>query len=140
MNNLRIINFTKNKFGPTLFPNNIFDDKFLQEKESALSPILLDDSFPIQTNTSNNITYEKTNSKSIKDRINRISVSSEFKFDKRKSRRHSICSYGSNIVLITSCRDDENKECPVITEINKLLKDPKNLRIKKPNKKKRIRK
>ena len=140
MSNLRIIDFTKNKFGPTLFPNNIFDDNFLKEKESALSPIFLDDSFPIQTNVSNNITYEKTNSKSIKERINRLSASSEFMFDKKKSRRHSICSYGSNIVLVTACQDDETNECPIVTEINKLLKDPKNLRIKKSNKKKRFRK
>ena len=137
MSNLRVINFAKNKFGPTLFPNNIFDEKFLQEKESALAPIFLDDSFPIQTYNSNNITYQKTNSKSINNRMNRLSTSSEFIFDKKKSRRHSICSYGSNIILITNCQDDEAKECPIISEINKLLKDPKNLRIKKSHKKKR---
>ena len=54
--------FSKNQFDPTSI-NEIFYDKFLKEKESALSPIFLDDSNLIQNNESNNVIYEKLNSK-----------------------------------------------------------------------------
>ena len=60
--------FTKNSFGPALFFDNIFDDKFLKEKEFALSPISLDDSIPTQKNTSNNLNLFEANFKSINDK------------------------------------------------------------------------
>ena len=126
-------NFTKNTFGPLLFPNNIFDEKFLKEKESALSPIALDDTVQIQTNTSYNL-WEKTNSKSIKDK-NKLNFTSDLINEKRKSlNKNSIGSYGSNIIIVSSNQDNDSKDGLIIEEINKLLKDPKNLKIKKTNK------
>jgi len=62
--------------------------------------------------------------------------SSNLIFDKQKSRP-SFGSYRSNIIIISSHKEDENKECPILEEINKFLNDPKNLRIKKSNNKKR---
>ena len=126
-------NFTKNTFGPLLFPNNIFDEKFLKEKESALSPIALDDTVQIQTNTSYNL-WEKTNSKSIKDK-NKLNFTCDLINEKRKSlNKNSIGSYGSNIIIVSSNQDNDSKDGLIIEEINKLLKDPKNLKIKKTNK------
>ena len=137
MYNIGNSNFTKNAFGPILFPDNIFDEKFLKEKESALSTISLDDSIPNQKKNSIKVILEKTNSKIIKDKNNRLSVSSEFFFDKKKSKRSSVGSYGSNIILITNKEEDDSNENLIGQEINKLLKDPKNLRIKKNNNKRR---
>ena len=126
-------NFTKNTFGPLLFPNNIFDEKFLKEKESALSPIALDDTVQIQTNTSYNL-WEKTNTKSIKDK-NKLNFTSDLINEKRKSlNKNSIGSYGSNIIIVSSNQDNDSKDGLIIEEINKILKDPKNLKIKKTNK------
>ena len=126
-------NFTKNTFGPLLFPNNIFDEKFLKEKESALSPIALDDTVQIQTNTSYNL-WEKTNSKSIKDK-NKLNFTCDLINEKRKSlNKNSIGSYGSNIIIVSSNQDNDSKDGLIIEEINKILKDPKNLKIKKTNK------
>ncbi len=126
-------NFTKNTFGPLLFPNNIFDEKFLKEKESALSPIALDDTVQIQTNTSYNL-WEKTNSKSTKDK-NKLNFTCDLINEKRKSlNKNSIGSYGSNIIIVSSNQDNDSKDGLIIEEINKLLKDPKNLKIKKTNK------
>ena len=126
-------NFTKNTFGPLLFPNNIFDEKFLKEKESALSPIALDDTVQIQTNTSYNL-WEKTNTKSIKDK-NKLNFTSDLINEKRKSlNKNSIGSYGSNIIIVSSNQDNDSKDGLIIEEINKLLKDPKNLKITKTNK------
>ena len=126
-------NFTKNTFGPLLFPNNIFDEKFLKEKESALSPIALDDTVQIQSNTSYNL-WEKTNTKSIKDK-NKLNFTSDLINEKRKSlNKNSIGSYGSNIIIVSSNQDNDSKDGLIIEEINKLLKDPKNLKIKKTNK------
>ena len=126
-------NFTKNTFGPLLFPNNIFDEKFLKEKESALSPIALDDTVQIQTNTSYNL-WEKTNTKSIKDK-NKLNFTCDLINEKRKSlNKNSIGSYGSNIIIVSSNQDNDSKDGLIIEEINKLLKDPKNLKIKKTNK------
>ncbi len=126
-------NFTKNTFGPLLFPNNIFDEKFLKEKESALSPIALDDTVQIQTNTSYNL-WEKTNSKSIKDK-NKLNFTCDLINEKRKSlNKNSIGSYGSNIIIVSSNQDNDSKDGLIIEEINKLLKDPKNLKITKTNK------
>ena len=123
-------NFTKNTFGPLLFPNNIFDEKFLKEKESALSPIALDDTVQIQTNN----LWEKTNTKSIKDK-NKLNFTSDLINEKRKSlNKNSIGSYGSNIIIVSSNQDNDSKDGLLIEEINKLLKDPKNLKIKKTNK------
>ena len=123
-------NFTKNTFGPLLFPNNIFDEKFLKEKESALSPIALDDTVQIQTNN----LWEKTNTKSIKDK-NKLNFTSDLINEKRKSlNKNSIGSYGSNIIIVSSNQDNDSKDGLIIEEINKLLKDPKNLKIKKTNK------
>ena len=116
-----------------LFPNNIFDEKFLKEKESALSPIALDDTVQIQTNTSYNL-WEKTNTKSIKDK-NKLNFTSDLINEKRKSlNKNSIGSYGSNIIIVSSNQDNDSKDGLIIEEINKLLKDPKNLKIKKTNK------
>ena len=126
-------NFTKNTFGPLLFPNNIFDEKFLKEKESALSPIALDDTVQIQTNTSYNL-WEKTNTKSIKDK-NKLNFTCDLINEKRKSlNKNSIGSYGSNIIIVSSNQDNDSKDGLIIEEINKLLKDPKNLKITKTNK------
>ena len=72
--------FTKSSFGPTLFLDNQFDDKFLEEKEYALSPIFLDDSIPTNkndSNQSNHLLFQKTNSKS----INMLNISADKYFD-----------------------------------------------------------
>ena len=135
MYNIGLSNFTKNQFGPTLFLNDIFDENFLKEKESALSPMSLDDTIPNQNNNIYNLTLSKTNSKKYNEKKNTLSLSSELIFDKKKSKK-SYGSYGSNIIIISSNKDDQS-ECPIITAINTLLKDPKNLRIKKTNKRKR---
>ena len=57
-------------------------------------------------------------------------------YDKKKSKK-SFGSYGSNIIIISSHKEDEPRECPILEAINTFLKDPKNLRIKKTNKRKR---
>ena len=126
--------FTKSSFGPTLFLDNIFNDKFIKDKENALSPIFLDDSIPSQNINSNNLKFQKTNSKS----INKLNVSNDKFFDKRKSRKSQSGSYDSNIILISSNQEDDSHECPIIKEINKLIRDP-NLIIKKKSSKRKKR-
>ena len=138
MYNIGLSNFTNNEFGPVIFLNEIFDDKFLKEKEFALSPMSLDDTIPNQNNNNLfNLTISKTNSKNINDKKNTLSISSDLLFDKSKSKK-SFSSYGSNIIIISSHQEDEPKECPILHAINQFLKDPKNLRIKKTNKRKDI--
>ena len=68
MYNIGLSNFTNNEFGPTLFLNEIFDNKFLQEKEFALSPMMLDDTIPQNNNNIFNLNYSKTNSKNINEK------------------------------------------------------------------------
>ena len=129
--------FTKISFGPILFLDNIFNDKFLEEKESALSPIFLDDSIQNQNNNSSNLKFQKTNSKS----INKLSISVDKLIEKRKSRKSQSGLYNSNIILVSSYQEDDSVECPIIKEFNKLIKDPKILIIRNISKrKKRIRK
>ena len=65
--------FSQNQFDPTSI-NEIFYDKFLKEKESALYPIFLDDSIPIKNNESNNVIYEKLNSKKFNEKMNRLRI------------------------------------------------------------------
>ena len=126
--------FAKSSFGPTLFLDNIFDDKFIKDKENALSPIFLDDTIPSPDINSNNLKFQKTNSKS----INKINVSNDKFFDKRKSRKSQSGSYDSNIILVSFDQDDDSHECPIIKEINKLIKDPKLIKMRKsPKRKKR---
>jgi len=125
--------FTKSSFGPALFLDNIFDDKFIEEKKIALSPIFLDDSIPSQNINSNNLKFQKTNSKS----INKLNISNDKYFDKRKSRKSQSGSYDSNIILISSNQEDDSHECPIIKEINKLIRDPKILKMKKSSKRKK---
>jgi len=125
--------FTKSSFGPTLFLDNIFDDKFIKDKENALSPIFLDDSIPSQNINSNNLKFQKTNSKS----INKLNVSNDKFFDKRKSRKSQSGSYDSNIILISSNQEDDSHECPIIKEINKLNRDPNLIKKKKSSKRKK---
>ena len=125
--------FTKSSFGPTLFLHNMFDDKFLEEKEDALSPIFLDDSIPTHKNDSNNLLFQKTNSRSIK----MMNISSDKYFDKKKSRKSLSGSYDSNIVLISSKQEEDSHECPIIKEINKLIRDPEIIEIRRPTKRKR---
>ena len=135
MYNLGLIDFTKNTFGPNLFFTNTFDEKFLEEKKSALSSIDLDDSIPIKIDNSIILTNEKRNSKNVN---NKLTLSSEMNFDKRKSKKSSIGSYGSNIVIITNQeQSDDSKECPITAQVNKLLKDPQALRFKKYNSKRK---
>ena len=129
--------FTKSSFGPALFFDNIFDDKFLKEKEFALSPISLDDSIPTQKNTSNNLNLFEKNFKIINDKKNKLSLSPDVYFEKRKSKRTSLSSYGSNIIIIPA-QDDDIEECPIISEVNKLIKDPNTLlKVRKSSKKRR---
>ena len=125
--------FTKSTFGPTLYLDNMFDDKFLEEKEYALSPIFLDDSIPSNKNDSNNLLFQKTNSKSKK----MLNISCDKTFDKKKSKKSHSGSYDSNIVLISSKKEEDSKECPIIKEINKLIRDPQILKITRPTRKKR---
>ena len=132
MINYTSTNFTKQNFGPILDLNNRFDNKFFEEKKSALSLILLDDSVQVKPFSSNKLTLQKTNS-----RKNKLSISSDYLFENRKSIKSSAGSYGSNIVLISN-KEEDSKDRLIIDEINKLLKDPKNLRVKKPNKRKRL--
>ena len=142
MYTIGLSNFTKSEFGPILFMNEIFDDKFLKEKESALSPIYLDDSIPvpIQNNANSyNLTFEKNNSIKLNEKKNTLSISSDLLFDKKKSKK-SFGSYGSNIIIISSHNEEQPKECPVLEAINQFLNEPKNLRIKKSNRKSRYHK
>ena len=125
--------FTKSSFGPTLFLDDMFDDKFLEEKEYALSPIFLDDSIPSHKNDSNHLLYQKTNSRSIK----MLNISCDKTFDKKKSRKSLSGSYDSNIILVSSKQEDESRECPIIKEINKLIRDPQILKIRRPTRRKR---
>ena len=125
--------FIKSSFGPTLFLDNMFDDKFLEEKEYALSPIFLDDSIPSQNNDSNQLLFQKTNSRSIK----MLNISYDKTFDKKKSKKSHSGSYDSNIVLVSSKNEDDSRECPIIKEINKLIRDPQILKIRKPTRRKR---
>jgi len=122
MNNSQL---SKNSFGPTLYLNNIFDDEFLKQKESALSPIFLDDSIPNQNKISNKLKLEKTISK------NKLSISSDIK--KSKKSLMSSYGYGSNIILISSKQDDDTKENPVVTEFNKLMLDSQILTKRRQN-------
>jgi hypothetical protein len=125
--------FMKSSFGPTLYLDNQFDDKFLEEKEYALSPIFLDDSIPSHKNDSNHLLFQKTNSRSIK----MLNISCDKNFDKKKSRKSHSGSYDSNIVLISSKQEEESRECPIIQEINKLIRDPQILKMRKPTRRKR---
>ena len=139
MENSGLTNFTKNTFGPMLYPNNLFDQNFLKEKESALSPIFLDDTIPLQTNSSINLLFDKPNSKSIIDK-NKLSIASELIYERRSklsSKKSSVGSYGSNIIIISTNKEEDSKDGLIIDEINNLLKDPKNLKVKKPIKKRR---
>ena len=104
---------SKNTFGPMLYLDNKFDEEFLKQKESALSPIFLDDTIPNPNKNLNKLKLEKTISK------NKISISSDVK----KSKKSLISSYGygSNIILISSKIDDDTKENPVVTEFNKFM-------------------
>ena len=82
---------------------------------------------------------DKPNSKSIIDK-NKLNIASELIYEKRSklsSKKSSIGSYGSNIVIISTNKEEDSKEGLIIEEINKLLKDPKNLKIRKPIKKRR---
>ena len=136
MENSRLTNFTKNTFGPIIYPDNIFDVNFLKEKESALTPISLDDSTPIQIHSSNNLFFDKLNSKSIIDK-NKLSIAPELFHEKKSrlsSKKSSLGSYGSNIIIISTHQEEDSKDGLIVEEINKLLKGPKNL---KNNKKKR---
>ena len=125
--------FKKISFGPILFLDNIFDDKFLEEKKSALSPMFLDDSIQSQNNNSNNLKSPKTYSKS----INKLSISADKLFNKRKSRKSLSGSFDSNIILVSSYQEDDSAECPIIKEINKLIKDPKILILRNLSKRKK---
>jgi hypothetical protein len=125
--------FTKISFGPILFLDNIFDDKFLEEKESALSPIFLDDSIQSQNNNPKNLKFPKTNSKN----LNKLNISVDKFFDKRKTRKRISSSYDSNIILVSSYQEDDSVECPIIKEIKKLKRDPKILTIIKHSKRKK---
>ena len=131
MNISQLTTFTKNAFGPILFIENKYDHQFLEEKESALLPIPLDDSLPTKALATNKLTLEKPNSRNVSDKKNHLNISNDYLFDKKKSKKSSKGSYGSNIILITN-KEEDSKECLIIEEINKILKDPKNLRIKKP--------
>jgi hypothetical protein len=133
----QLTTFTKNAFGPILFIENKYDHQFLEEKESALLPIPLDDSLPMKALSVNKLSLEKQNSRSVSDKKNYLNVSSEYLFDKKKSKKSSVGSYGSNIILITN-KEEDSKEGLIIEEINKILKDPKNLRIKKHKKKRNL--
>jgi hypothetical protein len=102
---------SRNTFGPTLYLNNMFDEEFLKQKESALSPIFLDDT--IHNPNTNKLKLEKNLSK------NKLSISSDIK--KSKKSLMSSYGYGSNIILISSKQDDDPKENPVVAEFNKLM-------------------
>ena len=111
MNNSQLLG---NTFGqPTSHLDNIFEE-FLKQKESALSPIFLDDTIPNQNlnKSSNKLKLEQNNSKN-------LSISSDIK----KSKKSLISSYGygSNIIFVSSKQDDDSKENPVVTEFNKLM-------------------
>ena len=130
--------FNKNLFGPTLILDNTFEDQFLKEKEYALSPISLDDSIPIQKSSSNNLNLIEANSKNVKDKNNKLSLSPDIYYEKRKSKRNSLNSYGSNIIIISASPDDDTKECPIVREVNKLIREQNILRVRNPSKRRRI--
>ena len=110
MNNSQL---SRRTFGPTLDLDNMFDEDFLKQKESALSPIFLDDTVSNPKKSSNRLKPEKTHSK------NKLSISSDIK--KSKKSLMSSYGYGSNIIIISSKQDDDPKENPVVTEFNKLM-------------------
>ena len=136
MHNLALTNFTKYTFGPNLFFTNTFDEKFLEEKQFALSPIDLDDSIPFRRDSSIIMKKEGTYSKNLN---NKLTISSEKILDKKKSKKSSAGSYGSNIVLISyQDQSEDSKDCPIAEQVNKLVKkDPQIFRYKKHNTKKK---
>ena len=104
---------SKNSFGPMLYLDNMFDEEFLKQKESALSPIFLDDTIP---NPKKNLKKLKLEKKTPK---NKLSISSDIK--KSKKSLVSSYGYGSNIILISSKIEDDTKENPVVTAFNKYM-------------------
>ena len=122
MNNSQL---SRNTFGPTLYLNDMFDEEFLKQKESALSPIYLDDTIPNPNKSSNKLKLEKTYSK------NKLSISSDIK--KSKKSLMSSYGYGSNIILISSKKEDDTKENPVVAEFNKLMMESQILTKRKQN-------
>ena len=122
MNNSQL---SGNTFGqPTVHLDNIFEE-FLKQKESALSPIILDDTIPNPNKSANKLNLEKTYSK------NKLSISSDIK--KSKKSLMSSYGYGSNIIFISSKQDDDSKENPVVTEFNKLMMDSQILTKRRQN-------
>ena len=87
---------------------NIFDEKFLNEKDKALSPIILSDIIPGET--------IKKHLKKTKKKAKNIKINEE-----------KDINYGSNIELIESKKDDNGEEireilneqiCEIIDEQN----------------------
>ena len=111
INNSKNKDLNKEKY----FLKNIFDENFLNEKDKALSSIVLSDVIPEET------IKTSLNEKEIKEK--------NFKIDKRKDIK-----YGSNIEYIGSKIDDNDDEfctilneqiCKIISE-QKLCKKPLN--------------
>ena len=111
INNSKNKDLNKEKY----FLKNIFDENFLNEKDKALSSIVLSDVIPEET------IKTSLNEKEIKEK--------KFKIDRRKDIK-----YGSNIEYIGSKIDDNDDEfctilneqiCKIISE-QKLCKKPLN--------------
>ena len=111
INNSKNKDLNKEKY----FLKNIFDENFLNEKDKALSSIVLSDVIPEET------IKTSLNEKEIKEK--------NFKIDRRKDIK-----YGSNIEYIGSKIDDNDDEfctilneqiCKIISE-QKLCKKPLN--------------
>lgn len=125
-------------FGPTICLKNEFDEIFLQEKDKALSPIFLDDKVV------NNEGSEPKNDPK-KESLLPLPLSSEtdsldikkakkgktkkpkkLKNSNKKIKRANTNElYESNIVIVESKEEDEDKEedvCPIAKEFSKIAK------------------
>ena len=121
---------------------NIFDEKFLNEKDIALQPLNfileINDEFIQENAKKNNISIKKT--KEEKDKASKTKKSKKTKSkdtSRKKSIRNSSGLYSSNIVIVNSMTED-GSECSSINKIEREVAKLKRLmsrgRSKKTNK------
>jgi len=131
---------------------NIFDEKFLNEKDIALQPInfileindniIEEKSNKKNNSTNNNVSIKKTKeTKDEKDKSSKAKKSKKSKnkeTPRKKSIKNSSDLYSSNIVIINSMTED-GSECSCINklerEVEKLKRMMSRGRSKKNNKK-----
>ena len=123
---------------------NVFDEKFLNEKDIALQPIsfILDNNNDIINKENNNMTKMPSKNLSVKYKKDDKSSKSKSKSKKRDNKRKSLNNsdlYSSNIVIIQSRTDDDSNASsldPIEKEVEKIKKMMTRSRSKKYRKKK----